>query len=332
MNSGDSNQGNPKGPKLRPPAGVERGEATSIDLGDDLLDYTASISRQPTEDRYPDREGGAPAAGDEFDAPVRLDQLEDQMESARILTREGLIDEAKRILRKILIADPHYVVARKALQEIHETELKQIFAPERRRISVRRKTQEPMPTESEAEELLRTLDRDLQLGIFDQSRSKEPESNHPILSSVEDQEEYARNLEAELKSGRGTPFSHLDRLDLGIAFLEMGLPAVALRQFRAALHSLTPDPMADPEVVLSAKALIAQALIQLGRSFEATLEIQPILRDSEVKATSKVEFLYLMGRAYETQGKDEVARKWFEQVRQIDARYRDVEERLRRRT
>lgn len=317
MNSEDSKKGPPPGNPSYVPA--EPGEATTVDLGEDLLGYTASLAgaTRPLE-RPPE-----PAPGEEFDGPVAPDQIEDQMESARILTREGLTDEAKRVLRKILIVDPHHVVARKALQEIHETELKQLFGEERRRISVRRRSShEAVPTESEAEELLRTLDRDLRLGI--------DEETHPLMSSVEDQEKYAQALESQLTTGPS--LAHGDRVDLGIAFMEMGLPAVALKQFRAAQHALSADPAAEADALLAAQALCAQALIALGRAFDAILEIQPVLRDTEIKVTSKLEFFYQMGRAYESLGKDESARKWFEQARQVDPRYRDVEERLRRPT
>src|SRR5437899_2675476 len=62
---------------------------------------------------------------------------DDEYASAKILLGEGLLEEAKKVLRRILVRDAQYTPAILALREIHESELKQIFGdgpqPRRRR-------------------------------------------------------------------------------------------------------------------------------------------------------------------------------------------------------
>src|SRR5947209_8696859 len=96
---------------------------TQVDLGDDLLNEPTTIS-----------------SGDMIAENVgRIESTEDRLQSAKILFNEGMIEQAKRVLHKILIESPHDFAARKALDDIHEVELKQIFSgaeePRRRRPS-----------------------------------------------------------------------------------------------------------------------------------------------------------------------------------------------------
>ncbi len=51
----------------------------------------------------------------------------DECESAKILVNEGLIDEAKKLLFRVLANHPNYAPAKKLLNEIGELELKEIF-------------------------------------------------------------------------------------------------------------------------------------------------------------------------------------------------------------
>jgi hypothetical protein len=110
-------------------------------------------------------------------------------------------------------------------------------------------------------------------------------------------------------------------VDLGIAFLEMGLYDLAARQFKAAGR--------DPDQIHATTGLHAYALILAGRPFEATLVLEPMLGDSELKAADKIDFMYLMGRAYERLMKPDVAAHWYEQVAELEPHYRDSQERLR---
>jgi tetratricopeptide (TPR) repeat protein len=264
----------------------DRSTNSEIDLGDDLLSKTATI---PGEECT------------EVEVPLQLNtpaEVEDNLQSAKILMNEGLIEEAKKIFRKIILVDSHNVIARQKLEEIHERELQQIFSDDYM-VRSRRKMGSDLPSIN-TEELMRQLDQDLKLGVFDESGVTE---------------EYINNLEQELA---GSPAR--DRMDLGIAFTEMGLYGVAIRQFKAACR--------DPALTLASTGLLAYVQILDGKAFEAVLTIEAVLGDSELKPEEKIDFIYLMGRANECLCKPKTALQWYQKVQEIDPDYRDVEERV----
>jgi tetratricopeptide (TPR) repeat protein len=113
-----------------------------------------------------------------------------------------------------------------------------------------------------------------------------------------------------------------DRIDIGVAFLAMGLNDLALRQF----SQITRDQGA---VYVDSQHLSACALLASGRAFEAILRAEPMLADSEIPESQKMHFVYLLGRAYEVTGNREIAARFYREVARIDPEYRDVAERLR---
>ncbi len=295
-------------------------EGTRIDLGDDLLERTAMLQREPTP-VAPKAEGLDPHPDPpvpEEPPPLTQDQIPDQLESARILSGEGMTEDAKRLLRKIILVDPSSVAARKMLDQIHETELRQIFGdtdPGPRR-PLGKRTEKVQ--EIRAELVMQELDRDLKLGVFEGlSLFKEPGALAELASVLDREYEGARPV---------------DRLDIGIAFLEMEVFDIAIRQFRVAVRDLASNPdAATVDLMVSATSLLAYSLIQGGKAFEATIELQGLLRDSELMPERKLELIYLMGRAHEALSKPELARQWYEQAAEIDPGYRDLYEKLRRR-
>jgi tetratricopeptide (TPR) repeat protein len=283
-------------------------------LGDDLLEKTAAIVR-------PTHAGNA--GGEEDEATnVRLpapapEAIPDQLESARILVNEGIVEEAKRVLRRILLAAPNHIEAKRMLDEIHETELKQIFGETggARRRPGRREPESSI--EASADLVLRDLDRDLKLGLG--------------LSLFEDRaamEAFGERMDREFASSSAS-----DRVDMGIAFLEMDLHDLAARHFSAAVQRLEAEEASDdedcePERLLSATGLLAYSLVLGGKAFEATIAMQQLLGDAQIQRESKLDLIYLMGRAYEAMEKPEAADAWYAQTLEIDPRYRDAAERL----
>jgi tetratricopeptide (TPR) repeat protein len=273
---------------------------TQIDLGDDLLESTAISTGiiEPSE------------------SSVLLDSspdaIEDQLHSAQILVAEGFLEEAKKVLHRVLIAAPKSARAREQLNEIHEIELKHIFSEERskRRPFLQTSTlsREEEIENSDPEAVLHKLDQDLGLGIF-------PQDGEKIVFSL-----------FEEFSNAGPK----DRIDVGVAFLEMGLSNLALQQFQAASKDYAQKYGLNHPDALSATSLMAYALILSGRPLEATFEMQSVLQDSEITPQDKLEFIYLMGRAHESMNKPEVALQWYQQAREINAHYRDIEDRLKR--
>ncbi len=253
-------------------------EGTRVDLGEDLLEPTRVTGvGSPL----------LPSVGD--------------FESARILLNEGLTEEAKKILRNLLIVKPKDVGARELLHEIQEAELKQIFGESRDR---KPRGGTGSEQEVDAEELIRNLDRDLELGDSLGERMS-------LFQEGREMAKFAEKLDQDLAG-----ISSRDRIDIGIAFLEMGLYGIAAKQFKAA----------------STVSLLAYALILDGKSFEAILNLQPELRDAEAapESSAKVELVYLMGRAYEALGQSDLASQWYKRTHEIEPFYRDVTERLKR--
>jgi len=276
----------------------ETPEGTRIDLGDDLLERTIAISRASQQVSLSPEE-----------------KLNEQLQTAEILIGEGLLEEAKKILRKIVINDPHHVSAREKLERIHEIELKQIFGEERRQ-----KPREKSEIELEninPSSVMKRLDEDLALSVLtEENQGAGISSQLSLFGDQKTLEDFAQKLDRELA---GT--SPRDRMDIGIAFFEMTLYELAIRQFSAARR--------NSDYQIPATALLAHALIASGRAFEATLALEPVINDTELDKEIKVDFLYLMGRAYEALGKKENALFWYQQVHELDSYYRDVSDRMR---
>lgn len=313
--------------------------ATRVDLGDDLLEKTAVLAmpdaakEQGPPPLAPSRPQGhssrnsyAPRVEAVPTGPIRSEDISDHLESARILMGENLVEDAKRLLRRILLADPHRVAARQMLEEIHEIELRQIFGDSD---LPRRKSLRGIPetaVERSADAVMRDLDRDLGLETFDES------ARPSLFRDRAAMDRFGEEMDREFAASPPA-----ERVDLGIAFLEMGLHDLAARHFRAAVSTLALEAagaeVSDPAArradgaLIAATGLLAYALILGGRAFDATLALQPLLNDVDVERERKLDLLYLMGRAFEAMGKPAEARSWYALAAEIEPHYRDIDER-----
>jgi tetratricopeptide (TPR) repeat protein len=275
------------------------GQSTQIDLGEDLLTstITAPTSIQPTD-------------------ALLSGTIDEQLQNARILVNEGLLEEAKRVLRNIILSDPHCIPARKRLEEIHELELKQIFGEsvEPKGVMNAKIERARFFEEIDSEKVLRALDDDLDLKMFGDPKD---EIQRLVFGSSAEMDQFSVRLERKMS---GT--TARDRLDLGIGFLEMSFYELAIRQFRVAAR--------EPGLEVAAAALIAQAQLFSDQAFEAVLGLESALRNSELEPEHRIHFLYLSALAHEKLSKMDVARSRFAQVLEIDPYYRDSAERLQR--
>lgn len=282
--------------------------STRVDLGEDLLQTRSGVETNP-------RNSFAPVSSDTDPGETIVDEIGDKLESARILLNEGLLEEGKKVLRKILIQDPHNVVARKRLEEVHEKELQQIFgdsAPRRPTLGATKADTE-VTRSFDTDQLIQNLDLDLQLGLGD-LRPSLFHSDEPALTGP--LPKWDLKLDEHLSG-----LSSKDRLDVGIAFLEMGFYKQASAQFQFVLNDLT--------YRIQGACLFAFSKILEKEPFEASLVLEPLLNESDIPAKEKLEILYLSARASEALDQKTQAIGKYLQICKLEAGYRDTEDRLK---
>jgi tetratricopeptide (TPR) repeat protein len=261
---------------------------TKIDLGEDLLEEkTVVISSLPQE----------PEAQNDLRA------LEASVQNARILLSEGFPEEAKKILRQILLQNKNNVEAQKLLEEIHHSELKQIFSvaepSTRKNYTADRHAYDESILNVDAEELLKSLDEEFDLDLDSQKA--------PVF------------ITQELEASAPAPS---DRIDLAISFIEMELYSHANQLLKTVLRT-------ENSSTLTAVYLLGQSYLLSGQYFEVISVLQPHINDTEILKEDKIEFFYLMGRANQALHRSTEAFGWFNLVESIDPSYRDNAERLR---
>jgi tetratricopeptide (TPR) repeat protein len=279
-----------------------KSESTRIDLGDDLIEKTAIIPGH-----------SASSASSESSDPTPSVNPEEQIQSARAYLAEGFLEDAKKILRQVLLTDSESIGARKLLEEIHESELKQMFG-----------TAEPVVRKSlfdnydesildaDSDEIIRLLDRDMGLGGTLAPVELSLFSDAKLLS------EFSEKVDRQIGD------SPRDRVDLAIGFMEMGLHLVAVRL----LLPLTTSH--DSAEQLNACALTAYSHISSEAPYRAISVLQPVLNDSDIDRSQKTESFYLMGRALQFLASYQEAIEWYLQAQQNEASYRDCGDRISR--
>lgn len=287
-------------------------DGTRVDLGEDLLDG-------------PTRTGvSAPAQTRSPSPPLKIQEIDDQLHSARILIQENLLDEAKKILRQVAIHYPDSRMARHLLTEIHEIELKTLLT-EDPSIRKRRRFDEPqMEQVGDPKERIKKLDADLKLGMSQDSSNPDSTTLIGDLGGAKSFERFSNSIEEQFAGG-----TVRERLDIAIAFHEMGLKKLTARLLKPVLHEFSDSDGKVDDLKLAALALFASSLIDSGSPFDATLELQPVIQDNEVATEKKLELFYLMGRASESIGKPQEALLWYMQASKVDPFYRDLRSKLR---
>jgi tetratricopeptide (TPR) repeat protein len=224
--------------------------------------------------------------------------LEDDLASAKILFSEGLLEEAKRLLYRMLLHSPHYRKGRDLLEQIAKYEIEHLYDSSPRNHG---KTAMEDP-----DEVVRRLESDL--GIEDSVEF--PDCGNEIWS---------HSVDLDARSS----------LDLGIAFFEMGCFRDAGRELKHTIRQVLQETSILGEVGLSATALLAESLILSSEAFDAKMVLEPVLSDSELLHEDKTCLYYLMGRAEESLGHPASAKGWYEKVLQAEPAFRDAEFRLR---
>ena len=273
-------------------------EGTVVDLGDDLLlDSTRVLGAPPPASMMPPPPPSASARSSSAFHQNAGESISDQIESAKILQQEGLFEDAKKILRKILLAEPNRWEVKDLLEEIQKTEIKQLLSDSGYAPKKRRSTDIVLDTNVvTTENMIQRLELDLKL--------------NPSAAT----DEIVLNFQGVGDNAR-------DCLDLGTAFLEMGLFKLARKVLEKACES-------DQERIVSL-SLIAQCWIAERKPYEATHLLEPVLAEAETSREEKLDLIYWMARAFEQMQHDDLAVQWYEEVVELDADYRDSGERLK---
>lgn len=270
----------------------EKFEGTMVDLGEDLLERTRTSIAPKTP--QPD---------------VLIDDEADDLQKGEILMNERLFDDAKKVFRKILRKNPLHDAAKKHLEEIQRQEIQDLLGAE----SPRRRLGGGEQTESEiAASGLASLEKELHIS-FEKFELK------PVPDLFRDNSASERYKDKVLALVAAS--DPRDRLDFGVAHLEMGLYDVAQAIFETVLR--------HEKYRVVGMYLLGLALIYGGNSIEATIRLEPMARDLTLSEPQKTDFLYLMGLAFERLADSRKAREFFRRVYLLNPKYRDVVEKLK---
>ncbi len=236
-----------------------------------------------------------------------MDLLDEQLENAKILINEGLIEEGKKTLRDLLLRSPDNLIVRKLLDEIHDQELEQLLHASPQRPA---RGHAPRPIASiDVDAVIDQLDRDLGLGLGESASHLTP------LFDLEGLQQAQSALPPE------------GQMDLGIALMELDELEAAARIFsdlqKAFLRA--DEPTLDG---IAAVCLQGTALSRMKRFHEAIECLEPVARDPGIEASWKLELYYLLGRAYERIGKESQALSWYAKCQELDPDYRDLKKRV----
>lgn len=295
-----------------------KNEPTSeIDLGDDLLlDYDLE-HQSPSPDVKGEPKSAAPQPVPKAMAAV----FDEELERARILFSERLLDDAKKIFRKILIKNPLHADAQQYLKEIQNIEIQELLSGDSSRRKIGDSEQEPVAL------TIDRLDKDLGLNL----ERFEYRAVPSIFKTHQDEVDFTESLLTE----QVPSLSVAQQIDLGIAFLEMALFYTAQKILEWTLINLEQQVERAPNDItlqsqrLSAAYLLGYSLILGGKAVDATIRLEPIARDLSLSEKQKIDFIYLMGVAFEQMQDNRKAKESFKRVMALNPKYRDVAERLK---
>lgn len=262
-------------------------EGTRVDLGEDLIEATRVLARA---------EAAAETEADEF-------------QKGEILLNERLLDDAKKVFRKILRQDPSHEGARRRLDEISKIELQDLLGGE---ASKKRLGSFGTQVDETPEQVLERLEKDLHISVAKAELK-------PIPDLFKDQSSLAKYSEHVLNTV--TALTPRDRIDVGIAHLEMGLFDVAQAIFETVVRY--------EDYKVTGMYLLGLSLIYGGKAIEASIRLEPLARDLTLLESQKADFLYLMALAFERLHDERKAREFFRRVYLLNPKYRDVVEKLK---
>lgn len=284
-------------------------EGTQVDLGEDLLEATRAIVRsregKAGKTSATKTRGAGKAVGD--DSPDF--NVQEEIQRGEIFFNERLFDDAKKVFRKVLRSDPNNSTAKQFLDEIQRSEIQDLLGGEapRKRLGSNTATDDDDP-----QIVLEKLEKELRISV---SKSE----LRPVPDLFRDEAELARYKRQVLEVADSLPPK--DRMDVGIAHLEMGFYDIAQSIFESVIHA--------DSAKHTGMYLLGLSLIYGGKAIEATIRLEPLCRDLTLVEGPKTDFLYLMGLAFEHLNDQRKAREFYRRVFTLNPRYRDVVDKLK---
>jgi tetratricopeptide (TPR) repeat protein len=265
-----------------------------IDLGEDLLEEKTKKSIVlEKKDKSIDQ-------NEKNEVSFKQETAEDFIKKAEILLQENFVVDAKKLIRKALILFKEDSIQKKCfavLNEIEKRELEELLG----KAKEKNISEDNYNVKSEHNKLLKNLEKDF---LFNEPNFDE----NTIQKMADDYLKLALNL------------SPKNRLDLGIAFYEMGIFKVAQVLFQSVVRY--------DEYKVQASALLAQTLIDSNQAMQAILILEPLVRDLTIKEEEKIELLYLMGLSFESLNDSKRAKEFFNRVYTLNKNYRNIFEKI----
>jgi tetratricopeptide (TPR) repeat protein len=241
----------------------------------------------------------APVYPQSFSLEVTKISAYEECESARILIREGLIEEAKKALYRVLTHDPNHTDAKKILNQIEDIELTQLLDDQPNRRATGRPGADRRTEDIDA--IIQTLSSDL--GI-------EGDPTVPQFVALGDLDDQTQ-------------------LDLAIGYLEMECYPDALRELKKVEKKIRMENTSLGSTGILVAGLIAHCWIKMGQSFDAKIYLEPILVEPEVRHEDKVLLFYEMALVEEQLSNHQAALEWQMRVLEIDPQFKDASYRAR---
>lgn len=294
------------------PIAAKPSEPEKIDLGDDLLDGTTRMisgvmAGQPTAVLEPGTMREAPRPGERAQAPSP--KIEPQLdEKTLILKGDCYLEEkkyhlARKAYRHALALGADEKSIREKLREIRKREMPDSFSS----------TQSSEDNKNiSSEEILQRLERDFALDEFSAVTAEEKRELLESLSAVRAQ----IDLSPE-------PPDERTKLDLGIAYFEVGFFEEAEAYFQQIALSQ------DPALRVDAEYLLAKCYESSGRYAQALALLKRLGERRDCGEQEKIPVYYALGELLERMKQPDRARKYYERVAKLDRHYRNIQDKLK---
>lgn len=269
-------------------------------MGEDLLEPTHALERP------------SPLSAGAADHPEPAESaaynIQEELQRGEIFYQERLFEDAKKVFRKVLRHEPNNQSARGFLDEIQRQEVQELLGeePPRKRLGA------GSSADDSPADVLEKLERDLQISVDKSELKAVPD----LFETQNELDRYGAKVLATLRD-----LVPQDRIDIGIAHLEMGLFQIAERILETVVRY--------DEFKLQGMYLLGLALIYGGKPIEATIRLEPLCRDLTLGESTKTDYLYLMGMAFERLGDTRKAREFYRRAFTLNPKYRDVVDKLK---